>query len=407
MLKGLPMRTHGWSVVGALLVCLLAPLQCHAGESPLSPIVVTPVPQQKIVPVRGSDNRYHVLYELQLTNTLGEEAELRRVEVLDKASGKTLLVLAAKEIVAGEYLHTLDRQTATSASFFAPFQGRVLILNLAFDKQDEIPRALMHRFEVSGPEPFNKKPADFIYEGGAVAISGEEPPILLPPLEGEGWLASDGCCGPTGHVNAIVGLNGQLQPAERFAIDWIKIDAEGRVFAGDKTKPESWVGYGAKVLAVGDGVVTAARDDQQDQAPGTMPSDLSFAELPGNYVMLALEGGLTAVYAHLKPGSVMVKAGDKVKAGEVIGLLGNTGGSLAPHLHFHVVNGPEGAASDGYPYVLRSFAFAGMADTEALAAALDGKPGFARRDQIKPEARERELPLNFAIVDFPKGEGAE
>ena len=62
--------------------------------------------------------------------------------------------------------------------------------------------------------------------------------------------------------------------------------------------------------------------------------------------MIALDGGLTAVYAHLKPGSVKVKAGDKVKAGEVIGLLGNTGGSLAPHLHFHIVNGPEGAASD-------------------------------------------------------------
>lgn len=257
---------------------------------------------------------------------------------------------------------------------------------------------------VSGLEPFNKKPIGFVYDGGAVAISGDAPPVLLPPLEGEGWLVSDGCCRPTGHINALVGLNGQIQGSERFAIDWIKIDEEGRIFAGDKTKLESWVGYGAKVLAVAPGLVTASRDDQEDQKPGTMPDDLSFAELPGNYVMIALDGGLTAVYAHLKPGSVKVKAGDKVKAGEVIGLLGNTGGSLAPHLHFHIVNGPEGAASDGYPYVLRSFALAGTAETEGLGAALDGKPGFPRRDAMQPEARERELPLNFTIVDFPVGE---
>jgi Peptidase family M23 len=397
------MRSHSWSVFGALLAFLIAPLQGGADEGPLSPIVVTPVPQQRIVPVLGSDNRYHVLYELQLTNTLGEAAELRQVDILDTASGKTLLKLDSKGIVAGEYLHTLDRQTATSVSF-APFQGRVLILNLAFDKQDAIPRAPTHRLGVSGLEPFNKKPIGFVYDGGAVAISGDAPPVLVPPLEGEGWLVSDGCCGPTGHINALVGLNGQIQGSERFAIDWIKIDEEGRIFAGDKTKLESWVGYGAKVLAVAPGLVTASRDDQEDQKPGTMPDDLSFAELPGNYVMIALDGGLTAVYAHLKPGSVKVKAGDKVKAGEVIGLLGNTGGSLAPHLHFHIVNGPEGAASDGYPYVLRSFALAGTAETEGLGAALDGKPGFPRRDAMQPEARERELPLNFTIVDFPVGE---
>ncbi len=135
-----------------------------------------------------------------------------------------------------------------------------------------------------------------------------------------------------------------------------------------------------------------------------MPSGLAFAAQLGNYVALALPGGLTAFYAHLAPGSVKVKAGDHVTVGAVIGLLGNTGGSLAPHLHFHIVNGPEVATSDGYPYVLRSFALAGQAKDEALAEALDGKPGFPRPDQMKPETREGELPLNFAIVDFPEGQ---
>jgi hypothetical protein len=54
--------------------------------------------------------------------------------------------------------------------------------------------------------------------------------------------------------------------------------------------------------------------------------------------------------------------------------------------------------------VLRTFELAGQAQDEDLAAALDGKPGFPRRDAMKPEARENELPLDFNIVDFPGGE---
>jgi hypothetical protein len=162
----------------------------------LSPIVVSIVPQETIVPVLGSDGRYHVLYELQLLNTLGRPADLRSVEVLDAGNAKTLLTLSAADIIKGDYLHTLDRQFATTTSF-APFEGRVLSL--------------------------------FNYGGGSVSVSRRKTPALLPPLEGPGWLASDGCCGPTGHINALVGLNGQLQGAERFAIDWIKIDSSGRI----------------------------------------------------------------------------------------------------------------------------------------------------------------------------------
>lgn len=249
--------------------------------SPLSPIVVSIVPQETIVPVLGSDGRYHVLYELQLLNTLGRPADLRSVEVLDAGNSKTLLTLSAADIIKGDYLHTLDRQLATTTSF-APFEGRVLILNLSFDSKNSIPHGLTHRFEVSGADPFNQQPTLFNYGGGSVSVSRRKTPALLPPLQGPGWLASDGCCGPTGHINALVGLNGQLEGAERFAIDWIKIDSSGRIFTGDKTNPSNWVGYGSKVLAPASGVVTEASDGQPDQAPGKMAADLPFSKLPGN-----------------------------------------------------------------------------------------------------------------------------
>jgi hypothetical protein len=313
------MPRKGLSLVAAALVALLAALlaatPCKSEEDavggetlgPLSPVVVSLVSQQAIVPVLGSDGRYHVLYELEMLNTLGAPADLRSVEVLDADDGKTLLALSAADIIKGEYLHTLDRQTAETTSF-APQQGCVLILNLSFDSKDSIPSELTHRFQVSGADPFNRQPERFDYGGGQVEISERDPPVLAPPLEGGGWLASDGCCGPTGHINALVGLEGKIQGAERFAIDWIKIDADGHIFTGDKAKPANWVGYGSKVLAAAPGVVTEIHDGEPDQTPGAMPTDLPFAKLPGNHVVIGMEGGLSAVYAHLVPGSVRVRS---------------------------------------------------------------------------------------------------
>ncbi|MDX1983227.1 MAG: M23 family metallopeptidase [Bryobacteraceae bacterium] len=73
--------------------------------------------------------------------------------------------------------------------------------------------------------------------------------------------------------------------------------------------------------------------------------------LGGNYIVLDLGGGRFAFYAHLQPGSLRVKPGDKVKRGQVLGLACNSGNSTEPHLHFHVSNGPDPLASEGLPFV--------------------------------------------------------
>jgi murein DD-endopeptidase MepM/ murein hydrolase activator NlpD len=62
----------------------------------------------------------------------------------------------------------------------------------------------------------------------------------------------------------------------------------------------------------------------------------------GNHVILSLRNGHYAFYAHLQPGSIRIKPGDRVRRGQVLGLLGNSGNSNAPHLHFHISNGIHG-----------------------------------------------------------------
>ncbi|MEZ5122026.1 MAG: M23 family metallopeptidase [Solirubrobacterales bacterium] len=382
----------------AATLALVAP-PAPAARDPLTPVIASMVPQRQVVAVRGSDGRFHVLYELMLTNSVGSPATLGPVRIVDAASRRTVRRLSVKEMIGTGALHQLDRRDVKTAKLPVG-ASRLLTLDVSFRSRQAIPRRLTHRFQVAARDPLTSRPRHFAYDAARVALSRRRPPVYAPPLEGNGWIASDGCCAPSGHVNAMLGLNGKMQASERFAIDWLRIDAAGRMYQGDPSDPANWFSYGAPIKAMGPGVVTVARDGQPDQTPGRMPSDLEFAQLPGNLVVVRGQGGLSQVYAHLAPGSVSVKAGDRVQAGTVLGRLGNTGASLAPHLHVHVVNGPNAATSDGFPYTLTAFSLAGQANVNQLLAAIQGEASFPTADQLHPVARRAELPLGFAIVDF-------
>ena len=98
----------------------------------------------------------------------------------------------------------------------------------------------------------------------------------------------------------------------------------------------------------------------------------------------------------LKTGSVRVKRGQKVKTGQVLGLLGNTGNSDAPHLHFHVMDGPSPLQSNGLPYTFKSFR--GQGFVKDLDTVIDGgDPGISQR-LIGPHRNQ--LTLDNQIVNF-------
>ena len=87
--------------------------------------------------------------------------------------------------------------------------------------------------------------------------------------------------------------------------------------------------------------VIATRNDLPDNTPvGTLPQPVTLDNAAGNYVVQSLPGRRYALYAHFQPGTVRVAPGDRVQAGQVLGLVGNSGNSDEAHLHFHLGQPP-------------------------------------------------------------------
>lgn len=378
------------------------PTATGSGTDGLTPVLASIIGRDT-TPVLGSDGKYHAVYELLLTNTMNSPSSVEAVTVLDAEDGSEVLRLDGEAMVNEEALRLLDREPAADAVLPAN-AGRILMLAVTFDTADDVPAALAHRIETLGQSAFSTKIAPSSYVAASLGLSEQAPPVLSPPLRGEGWISAEGCCSPASHhVNGVFAINGSFVVGQRFAIDYIRIDDEGRLVAGDPTIQENWIGYRAPVLAAADGVVVSSLDELPNQVPTLMPdqSMMSLEEIEGNHVIIDHGNGLFTFYGHLDPGSVAVEVGDQVQTGDQLGLVGDSGGSQIAHLHFHVMDRANPAVADGFPFVFDSYVLAGQTDFNDLVPALEGEAAFPARAELDPVTRALEMPLTYTIVDFP------
>src|SRR5690606_9304909 len=168
----------------------------------------------------------------------------------------------------------------------------------------------------------------------------------------------------------------------------------GRTTHGDAGLVRNALGYGAEVIAVADATVLDVRNDYPEQSRVADNPRHALADASGNHVVLDLGRGRYAFYEHLRPGSVRVSPGERVRRGQVLGELGFTGDSTGPHLHFHVGDGPSPIATEGRPFALERFRVLGRyGDLSQL-----DKAPWSPRDGDDEAVRTGELPEGNSVV---------
>jgi murein DD-endopeptidase MepM/ murein hydrolase activator NlpD len=369
----------------------------EAGEGAQEPTPVVGDVLYAPIPFAGSDGRTHLVYELEATNFSSGKVSIGKLEVLDADTGDVVTTLDAKE-VAGRLQPVGLREPVDTLT---PSMTALVFLHLIFDKADKVPNRLVHQLSLkAAAAPPDQQ--QITEEVGPTEVDRRNVVVIGPPLKGSNYLAADSCCDATRHTRAALPINGQIWLAQRYAVDYEQLDADNRLYSGKKKKLDSYTIYGQEAIAVADGTVVKVVDGLPEQKPGVFPENITPEEADGNSVILDIGGGNYANYAHFQPGSIRVKEGERVKRGDVLGLVGNSGNSLAPHLHFHVMDGSLFLASNGLPYEVDSFTVTGRntAGTEAFdEAEANGTPLEVK--PVDPAKKVTDaMPLDQRVVSF-------
>ena len=395
-----------------LLFAVLAPcvapgLPAAAAESAedvLSPLVATPVASPD--PVLGADGKTHLAYEIVLMNIASSAVAIDKVETIDAANDAVLGTLD------GEALTKMVRLNGGLKESELPAGGSgVLFMDVTLAKDAATPKTLRNRFTIkvatppppassSGADhdPSPEPPQEVTFTGDPLPV-GPPAVVVAPPLKGPRWVIGGGCCTPYSyHRGATLPINGAIHVAERFAIDFVQLNDKDMLYAGDMHKVEDYAFFGDEIYSVADGTVVATEGELPEQVPGKLPEGATIQMAAGNHVVVDIGQGRFAFYAHMQPGSLKVKVGDKVTTGQVLGLLGNTGNTDTPHLHFHVMDGPSPLLSNGLPFVFTAFTGQGqLTDEQPLFTG--GAVTIDKGALSGPH--ENEMPLNDQVVSFP------
>jgi hypothetical protein len=371
------------------------------------------------VPVKGTDGRFHIVYEVLLTNNTPVPMGVEGFEVRDARTRRVLARLSGPSLAANmgpvagppapstndppdlKPVAALSEDAGSdAATSMASSQTSVVWLDVKV--RSARPRLLEHHIVASSRPPPGTQ---FSFSGLVGRVQTGGAPVVIGPPVGPGiWVADEGCCtNPTHHRRAVPAFNGELLAVNRFAIDWVLVDSSHRAWIGDPTRLSSYLSYRQPLIAAASGRVVSTHDGVHSNPPqGVLPGSPPIKDFAGNYASIRIGPRRFLLYAHMVPGSLRVRKGQQVRRGQVIGLLGNSGNSSTPHLHFQVSDRPGFAPVDSLPFVFNRFALLGQItdefSDEDLALRPTGDLAFAPAGP--PRLRRQELPLDRNVLRF-------
>jgi len=199
-----------------------------------------------------------------------------------------------------------------------------------------------------------------------------EPIIVEFPLRGE-WLSPNS-------PGIKIPSHGTDQLGTRYAYDFIQVDwkrkglpaygvslAQYLLFGVSLNEYYCW---GQDVYAPCDGIIIQAQDGYEERIRTNFWSDMANAyknarffdprkddiqSVAGNYIIMECGESVYAALVHLQTGSIHVSVGQRVKKGEVIGRVGHSGNSFAPHLHFQLMDSSDITTANGLPCAFEQY----------------------------------------------------
>ncbi len=341
-------------IAGAAALATPASAQLVQGFDVQIPFVPTPV---------EIGREQQLIYELHLTNFASRPIRLERLDILTP-SGASLGTFENEALAA-----LIGRVGPTPAEARLVTPGARVTVYIGLSLTSSPPPALRHDLRFSVVDGTTSSSGRLSI--GPAAVASAPLPVLGPPLRGGNWVAVYEPGMERGHRRVVYATEGTARIPGRFAIDWFRIDEQGRGARSDGARVDDHLSYGAEVLAVADGTVVAVRDDVTEPATIAEAPRVSIGDATGNYIALDIGGGRFVFYEHLKPG-VRVRLGDRVRRGQVIAQLGFTGQASGPHLHFHLADANSPLNAEGVPYAMTGFEPLGRYDS--IAAFVRGGP---------------------------------
>lgn len=235
-------------------------------------------------------------------------------------------------------------------------------------------------------------------QGDDWTVDHPKPLVLGAPLRNGPWVAIYDPAWVRGHRRVIYTTNGKARIPGRFAIDFMLVNEKGHYASESEDVIANWYGYSADVLAVADGIVVTVRSDFSESKTISAHPAVPAEKATGNYIVLDVGNSRFAFYEHLKPGSIRVKPGQKIRKGEVIASLGFTGQTTGPHLHFHVADRNAALGAEGIPFVFERFNMLGVyTDLSRM-----GKHRWDNEEDASIKILTDERPIPNAVIQFVK-----
>ena len=314
----------------------------------------SPYPNSKIEVAKSE-----IVYNTELNNRIGytlktweyekDGLKLIKVEAIDKSSDEVLY-----EINAEDFRRIYKEPIPTNEFLeWDKLDSYYMSLQLPIPLNENIPEIIYHRLYFN--DTINDKVVNI--DGGEFSPRTDEKPLIInPPLKGDNLIFANQSTS-TYHFDVLIFLDGGLYTPERFAFDELEFAPDwSDVFSGNPDTNKSYFNYGDTLYAVADGEIVEKIDGRIEnhgaQQDVVFNTDNEYA---GNYLILKIADEQYAFYCHIIPGSFMVEKGENVTVGQPIALLGNSGNSSAPHLHFHIADGTDFWKSNGIPFVFNSY----------------------------------------------------